>query len=114
MKSHAEPRKTKEIDPEAELRRVIDEVKAKRQRVYDLVDEHAFEAAQLTVDAMKFYGEDDYDFRSMNVRMDAADRVLDLAGYKIKRNEHTGKDGTPLVVNITQNQAERVVEASKA
>ena len=94
-----------------QLNQAVQEVHDERLKTIKLIDDAANEAAQLVIDSMKFSGTEGFEFKTQEIRMEAADRVLDMAGFKAKRVELSGTGG--IVINITPEHANKVHQASQ-
>jgi len=82
------------------LQEAIAEVEARRRAVMDIIDKAAIEAAHHTVSTMSFEGTCKEEIASRKLQSEAADRILDMAGFKIKRSEHSFDQEKPLGVVV--------------
>lgn len=75
-----------------QLDKAIQEVENQRKKVLDLFNEKAYEAARLTCDTLYFKAKDKLEIDSKKIQLDAAESILDRAGYAAKQKvEHSGK-----------------------
>lgn len=79
------------LSPQEELQKAIEDVAASRKKVYDLLNENAYKAAELTIKSLEFTAKDKIEVDVQKIRMDGADRVLDLTGFKVQQVNHTGE-----------------------
>ena len=98
------------LDKQAELNKAVQEIEDKRKAVFDLLDEAALEAAQHTINSMKFVASSSLDLANRKNQDDAADRVLDMAGFKVKRVDLSGVPEIKITIedyksNASQNSA---------
>lgn len=98
-------RVTKSIKEKA-LQKAIKEVEKRRSQVIELIDKAALHAAQVTVLSMQFKGEDSLDLENQKIRMKGASEILDMAGYKTRKVEVTGKDGKDLFQPLQLSRGE--------
>ncbi len=98
------------LSKQEQLNQAIKEIDDKRKRVFDLIDEAAYDAATHTIASMQYVATDQLALANRKNQDDAADRILDMAGYHIKRVDLTGAPEIKITVedygaNSSQNRA---------
>lgn len=98
---------TKE-EAQADLQKTIDKINKQRERVFELIDEAAYDAAiELRSTLTEWKPSEDIDCKTKKIRNDAANDLLDMAGYKVRKVEHSG------AVFITGEHEKKILDAAK-
>lgn len=92
-----------------EILKAKKEIQEKQNKVFDLLNEAAFKAASKIVDMVDFAGDDSSSIQSANINLTAADKILDMTGYKVARHEIFGNIG----LTITSDHADKILDAAE-